>query len=239
MSIIVLFEGIDGSGKSTAILKLKEKIESEGKNAVIICGPANKDNVDKDIKKVYADLISPADVADISTINQILAYSIDRIEQLNLVKYYESLKTDYILIDRSFISAFAYQFSNLKSEYNLLNRMINFSLLDSFDIKLDYIFFIDTLPSSALRRINKRVRGSSVCKDNGDYERKEGPAGNEVTGLRHLESFLDKVRENYKIILKEIAAEYSVYFKKFSEIDGNKDKEDILNQIWGIISRQN
>lgn len=217
MSEIILFEGIDGSGKTTIIGKLKEKLESEGRTVVVVNGPVSKEAVEGNIKNLTDDFTDAGSIGKIKKMSEILSFSLDRIDQFNLIKRYKCANIDYILADRSFISAFAYQYGEEK--FNSINRQINFSLLDLFGIQFDYIIFIDTLPSIAVERIKKREAGT------GDKSGKE------------LEVFLTDVMDKYTEIFKEINLPHKRYHKEYFAVNGNGSLESGLSEIYKIIQK--
>ncbi len=232
MSKIVLFEGIDGSGKTSLIKKLKEKLEAEEHSTSIICGPLNKENVENNIKIHDESFVGTPARDKIKKINEILSFSLDRIDQLGAIKQKEGEGSEFILVDRSFISALAYQFSEQEDDLNNVNRIINLSLLEGFDIKFDLLILIDTSPSVAAGRIkNRDGRPGDGCGIYGEVPLKKDKNN-------ALESSLESISINYKRIISELMTSYPGYFGKYSLINGDSDLELVLRSAYEAVLRR-
>ncbi len=235
MSVIILFEGIDGSGKSTAVKNLKEKLESENIPAIIINGPVSRENIAVNLKKFNKTLVDDLSAIKIQKINEFMAFAIDRIEQFNAIKESASSGVDFILVDRSFVSSLAYQRLEDDEQVDYINRRINYFLLESFKIKFDYIVFLNADPRIAAGRIINRA---ALLKSSRGVSRHTGTEINEsdnAIDINVLSAFLSDMSNKYLNALAETASDYSSFYNKYAEIDANGKPETVLKKLYDIL----
>lgn len=101
--MFITFEGIDGSGKSTQIKKLKEHLEKEGKKVKVFRDPGGPE-VSERIREI---LLNPD--YDIDSVTELLLFSAAR-SQLMAEKVLPNLEKGVVVIlDRFYDSTTAYQ----------------------------------------------------------------------------------------------------------------------------------
>ncbi|HKK44142.1 MAG TPA: dTMP kinase [Balneolaceae bacterium] len=101
--MFITFEGIDGSGKSTQIKKLKERFEKEGEKVEVFRDPGGPE-VSEKIREI---LLNPE--FDIDPVTELLLFSAAR-SQLMAEKVLPNLeKGAIVILDRFYDSTTAYQ----------------------------------------------------------------------------------------------------------------------------------
>ncbi|MBE8363320.1 dTMP kinase [Leptospira borgpetersenii] len=142
--IFVVFEGIDGSGKSTLCKSLTEKLTERGIPSVNFTEPTNFET-GKYLRKFLRGEI------DLERKEQIDAFLNDREESLrqNIFPSLESGKN--VLLDRYMYSTAAYQ----SGDDLLPETIIEKNLKKNFKIP-DLLFYLDLNPAIALERLSQR-----------------------------------------------------------------------------------
>jgi len=171
--LFITFEGIDGSGKSTQIRKLREHLEAEGLDVDLIREPGGT-AIGEKIRSLLLDKSN----GEMSFETELLLYESAR-AQIVRERIIPALRAGRIVIcDRFFDSTTAYQGYarglNL-SDVEFLNRWATGGL------EPDLTFLLDLPAEVAYRRMEGR---------RSDSDRLEG-AGYE---------FMDKVREGYRML---------------------------------------
>ncbi|ULH28090.1 dTMP kinase [Leptospira weilii] len=142
--IFAVFEGIDGSGKSTLCKSLTERLTERGISSVNFTEPTNFET-GKYLRKFLRGEI------DLERKEQIDAFLNDREESLrqNIFPSLESGKN--VLLDRYMYSTAAYQ----SGDDLLPETIIEKNLKKNFKIP-DLLFYLDLNPAIALERLSQR-----------------------------------------------------------------------------------
>lgn len=143
--ILIVFEGIDGSGKSTQAEILMKTLQSKGFDVVYFQEPS-KGKWGRKIKKkaLHPDSLSPQEELDL--------FQKDRKENVekNLKPALERKRV--VILDRYYYSTIAYQGAKGIDE-KLIKRMN-----EEFIIKPDLVFILDIDPQKGLERIENRKK---------------------------------------------------------------------------------
>ncbi len=151
--MFIVFEGIDGSGKNTQLIKLIEHIEKLDKYQDIIKThePWKNKEIKKKIqedKEAYSDGIQMAKL-----------YVKDRIAHSEEIKN-QLDKIYFVLCDRYKMSTCAYQWTQGVDLYRLLKMHENEKI-----IQPDLTLFIDISADIALKRVSKRNDSKEKFED--------------------------------------------------------------------------
>ena len=141
--VLIVFEGIDGSGKTTQAEILLEKLLKMGVAAVYFREPS-LGRWGREIKEkaAYADSVTPEEELDL--------FQKDRMENVekNLIPALNEKKA--IILDRYYFSTIAYQGAKgIDPEY--IRRMN-----EEFAVSPDVVFILDVEPKAGLDRIADR-----------------------------------------------------------------------------------
>ena len=142
---IIVFEGIEGSGKSYHISRISKYLSKKKIHHLKIREPGGSKNAEK-IRKLILDKKSK-----FNKNTDLLLYLAARSENLFLLKKYYKKKV--ILIDRFVDSTIAYQHYGLGVNLNLI-KFINKQLLK--DIAVDFTFLNKISTTNMIKRLKKR-----------------------------------------------------------------------------------
>ena len=177
----IVFEGIDGSGKSTQAKKLKEYLEGIGKVCVSTFEPTYNQ-----IGDFLHKILSGSEKADPRVIATLFAA--DRLDHiLNSAYGIKKMLDDgkYVICDRYYLSSFAYQGSEVSLPWVIeLNREAR------AELKPDITILVDIPPEVSLERIKKGRESFEI------YE-----------NLQRLTS----VRENYLALCEKFKNEENIF----------------------------
>ena len=142
---IIVFEGIEGSGKSYHIAKISKYLSKKKIHHIKIREPGGSKNAEK-IRKLILNNKSKFDKN-----TDLLLYLAARSENLFLLKKY--YKKKIILIDRFVDSTIAYQHYGLGVNLSLI-KFINKQLLK--DISVNFTFLNKVSTKNMIKRLKKR-----------------------------------------------------------------------------------
>ena len=158
---VIVFEGIEGSGKSYHISKLSKYLKSRRIGYVKIREPGGSPNSEK-IRKLILDKKSK-----FNAYSDLLLYLAARSENISLLKKYYRKKI--ILIDRFTDSTIAYQHYGLGVNLNLIN-LVNKHLLKNF--KVDFTFLNIVNNKNMIKRLKLRKTLNRYDKFNHGFYQK-------------------------------------------------------------------
>ena len=144
---IIVFEGIEGSGKSHHITLVSKYLDKKKIDYIKIREPGGNPNSEK-IRKLILN-----NKSDFNKDTDLLLYLASRSENIKTIKKY--YKKKIILIDRFTDSTIAYQHYGMGVDLDILKKINNY-LLKSF--KVDFTF-LHTISEKNLKfRLNKRKK---------------------------------------------------------------------------------
>ena len=142
---VIVFEGIEGSGKSYHIAKVSKHLKKKKLDFIKIREPGGSLNAEK-IRKIILSKKS-----DFNKNTDLLLYLAARSENMYLLKKY--FRKKIILIDRFTDSTIAYQHYGLGVDIKLIN-LINKHLLKNF--KIDFTFLNTVNKKNMIQRLKLR-----------------------------------------------------------------------------------
>ena len=143
---IIVFEGIEGSGKTTHLKNIASYLKKRNVKYVSLREPGGSKNSEL-IRKIILNKKS-----DLHIFSDLLLYLAARNENINkIIK--KNYKKKIILIDRFIDSTIAYQHYGMGINYNLINSINKYLIKD---INIDCIF-LNTVSTKKLKiRLKKR-----------------------------------------------------------------------------------
>ena len=142
---IIVFEGIEGSGKSHHINKVSKYLDKKKINYIKIREPGGSLNSEK-IRRLILNKKS-----NFNIYTDLLLYLAARSENINLIK--KSYKKKIILIDRFIDSTIAYQHYGMGVDLNII-KIINKFLLKN--IKVNFTFLNVVNKKNLFQRLKNR-----------------------------------------------------------------------------------
>lgn len=158
---VIVFEGIEGSGKSYHLSKVINYLKKKKIKFINIREPGGNINSEK-IRKLILNKKS-----DFNKITDLLLYFAARSE--NMIKLKKNYKKKVILIDRFIDSTIAYQHYGFGIDLRLINLLNNYLLKD---FKVDYTFLNIVNKKNMIIRLKSRQTLNRYDKFNSKfYER--------------------------------------------------------------------
>ncbi len=145
-NLFIAFEGIDGSGKSTQVRLLKEKLEQAGQKVHVTCEPTGSP-----MGKIIRDIFNHKMETDHRTIAAL--FVADRLHHiLNKTDgMLKMLAEGYTVItDRYYLSSYAYQSAHVDLDWVMQANSLSAKLL-----KPDLNIYIDITPEQSIERLKK------------------------------------------------------------------------------------
>ena len=142
---IIVFEGIEGSGKSHHINKVSKYLDKKKINYIKIREPGGSLNSEK-IRRLILNKKS-----NFNIYTDLLLYLAARSENINLIK--KSYKKKIILIDRFTDSTIAYQHYGMGVDLNIINFINKFLLKN---IKVNFTFLNVVNKKNLFQRLKNR-----------------------------------------------------------------------------------
>lgn len=149
-----VFEGIDGSGKSTQLEHIESYLKNKGLDVLKTFEPT-----DSKIGKLLRQGLSKKE--DFSEETLALLFAADRLEHIKAIK--EAQKTQIVLSDR-------YLYSSLSYNATLLDKAWIKNINRYATLKPDCTFLFDLPVELALSRIQKRSRKKEVFENQSRLE---------------------------------------------------------------------
>ncbi|MBC8043116.1 MAG: dTMP kinase [Rhizobacter sp.] len=204
--MLITFEGIDASGKSTQLRLLREYLFGKGKKVLLVREPGGVD-VSEKIRALLLDnknSISPA--------SELLLFSASRSELMHRVVMPALQEGKLVLMDRFYDSTTAYQGYGRGLDLDVIAAI---NRIASFNIQPSLTVYLDLLPEDALmRKFSEKSLPLSFGKEEQPLDRMES------SGLE----FYRRVRAGYKHLLVQ-------HPHRFIEIDALKSITEIHQEI--------
>ena len=194
---IIVFEGIEGSGKSHHISKVSKYLKERNINHVKIREPGGNANSEK-IRKLILN-----NKSDFNQNTDLLLYIAARSENIDLIK--KSYKKKVILIDRFTDSTIAYQHYGMGIDVNVIKTLNKFLLKN---IKVDFTFLNIVNKKNLYERLKKRKSLNRYDRFNMTFYNKVQNGFIKLSRLKKdnyelINSNLD-IKNNEKLILSKI-----------------------------------
>ena len=194
---VIVFEGIEGSGKSYHISTVSKYLKKRKIDHIKIREPGGSLNSEK-IRKIILN-----NKSNFNKNTDLLLYLSSRSENMIMLKKYFRKKT--ILIDRFVDSTIAYQHYGLGLDINLINT-INKYLLGNFKIDLTFLNIVNQ--KNMIKRLKLRKRLNRYDKFNNSFYKRVQNGFLKLSQKRNrkyqiINSNLD-INFNKSLILKKI-----------------------------------
>lgn len=142
---LVVFEGLDGSGKTTQLALLSEKMKQNGLPHLLTREPSNDNPVGR-LTREFVDGSAPLENETLA-----LLFAADRFQHVAKVILPALNNGTHVLCDRFYFSNFAYQ-----GDETPFARLAAYNGAVMDGLKPDVTFFLDVDPEECVRRIQAR-----------------------------------------------------------------------------------
>ena len=194
---IIVFEGIEGSGKSHHITTVSKYLTKKKISHIKIREPGGNSNSEK-IRRLILN-----NKSDFNKNTDLLLYLAARSENINIIK--RSYKKKIILIDRFIDSTIAYQHFGMGIDINLIKTLNSFLLQK---IKVDFTFLNLVNKKNLYSRLKKRKSLNRYDKFDMSFYNKVQKGFIKLSNLKKkkyklVNSNLD-IRKNEELVLRKI-----------------------------------
>lgn len=204
--MLITFEGIDASGKSTQLRLLKQYLASKGVEALALREPGGVPLSER----IRALLLESKE--EMGSVTELLLFSASRAELVRALLKPALQAGRLVLLDRFYDSTTAYQGYGRGIDLDVI-RQIN--AIASLGIEPSLTFYLDLSPECALmRKFSEKSLPLAFGKNETPLDRMES------SGL----DFYHRVREGYKTLARQHA-------HRFVEIDALQSVGEIHKQI--------
>ena len=148
--VFIVFEGIDGAGKSTVCQRVAEELDSRGMKVVLTAEPTHEG---------IGAFIRSGDAGRISQRTEALLFVADRNDHTERISK-EVSEGAAVVCDRYFASTVAYQSAKLDGDSSDRDWLIQIN--SDFTGRADLTILLDIDPREGLSRVD--VRGEDVSK---------------------------------------------------------------------------
>jgi len=194
---IIVFEGIEGSGKSHHISIVSKYLDKKKINYIKIREPGGNLNSEK-IRKLILN-----NKSDFNKNTDLLLYLAARSENIKTIKKY--YKKKIILIDRFTDSTIAYQHYGMGIDIKIINLIHKF-LLDNLSVSFTFLNLVNK--KNLYLRLKKRKKLNRYDKFNMNFYNKVQNGFLKLANLKkksyHLVNSNLDIKLNEKLILKQI-----------------------------------
>jgi dTMP kinase len=165
MGCFIVFEGIEGCGKTTQISLLGEYLKKKGLPVIVTREPGGTP-IGDEIRKI---LLS-ANNAAIAPVTELLLYTASKVQHLQQVIIPALQEGSIVLCDRFFDATIAYQGYGEGVDLTLVHQVHNSFLADSTP---DLTILLDCPAELGLGRSRRRIRQEGKESAEGRFEEKE------------------------------------------------------------------
>jgi len=164
LSLFITFEGVEGSGKTTQIQRLKKYFAQKGISCQVTREPGGC-SIGEKVRKILLD----PDHRGMAPMSELLLYEAARAQHVMEVIEPLLKKGGVVLCDRFIDATFAYQGYGRRIDLKWIERLNQFS---SHGIKPDVTFLLDCPSDVGLKRALKRNRTLKQEKE-GRFEKEK------------------------------------------------------------------
>ena len=194
---IIVFEGIEGSGKSHHLRKISSFLKKKRIDFLVFREPGGNPNAEK-IRKLILDKRS-----NFSKNTDLLLYLSSRSEIISTIKKHYRKKV--ILIDRFIDSTVAYQHYGMGISISFINLLNNY-LLNG--LKVDFTFLNVVNEKNLKKRLRKRKKLNRYDKFKMTFYKKVQKGYIKISNKRKSKYFIVNsnldIKENEKLIISKV-----------------------------------
>lgn len=209
--MFIVFEGIDGSGKTTVSKLFAEKLKGKNKKVLWTNEPNSDTDFGLDIRSILKKHETKLD-----NLTELLLFSASRVEHIKNVIEPALKENKTVISDRYYYSTVAYQGFAGNMEKNILSA-VNGAVFNKFPIYPDIVFWIDTDIDTCMQRSKKTDAKDMMSKEY--YERcREYYSHLYNNGESYTVSHIIRIDGNQALdkVVEDVLVEYSKYCFKES-----------------------
>lgn len=205
----ITFEGLDGSGKTTQLQLLAEKLRSGSFDVITTCEPGGT-ILGKQIRQVLLDK-----TLSVSPLTELLLFAADRAQHVQTLIRPNLERGSVVISDRYADATISYQGAGRGFDADLIQQIINIA---TDGLKPDLTIFFDVSVEESLNRTTKRV-AEGVEKNRLDEEKFE---------------FYQRVRDSYLQIAQKESNRFRIIDAGGSIIEVHEKVLELIALHFGL-----
>ncbi len=205
----ITFEGPEGSGKSTQIRLLAERLESEGLDVICAREPGGTATGEA-IRNILQHDAANEPLADRA---ELLLFTASRAQLMNQVILPSLAKGSWVLCDRFIDSTMAYQGYARGMDLDVLGRINEFAI---YGRKPDLTILLDLSVERGFERLAERYADGAGAADR--FE-------------REAQAFHLRVRDGYRRLAEQEPS-------RFCMVDADQAVESVAQEVWDVVSNR-
>lgn len=205
--VFITFEGIEGSGKSTQIRRLADRLRTGGHEVVLTREPGGTD-LGRRLREILLDTAGPS----LSPVTELLLYAADRSQHLTEIIDPALRRGAVVLCDRYLDATLAYQ--GYGRELGC-DAILKIHALAPLDRRPDRTLILDLDPGIGVLRARDR-------NDRAGQADTEGRFDNEAM------AFHERVRTGYLLLAEQPVPRYRV-------LDAEGTEDEVHARVWSAV----
>lgn len=208
--MFITFEGVEGSGKSTQIARLRQRLEAAGKSVCVTRQPGGCE-----LGLTLRSILLSTKTRNLDSRAELFLYLADRAQHVAEVIRPAQQAGQIILCDRFADSTVAYQGYGRGLEVGTLHTLNDIAVAGAWP---NCTILLDIDAEQGLRRALARnlEAGNAVCEGRFEAEAVE---------------FHRRVRQGYLALA-------SLHPRRFAVVDASKDLDAVADDIWRVVSER-
>lgn len=147
--VFVVFEGIDGSGKSTSVAEIHSRLTKLGVRSLILREPTEKTDASREIRRI---LRTVSDIDEKTNRDLLDLFLIDRLWDIRTQIEPALHSGNVVLLDRYYLSTAAYQALDMTATRNIMADYF----AESSILKPDMLVYLNLPVKEAISRLGNR-----------------------------------------------------------------------------------
>lgn len=147
--VFVIFEGIDGSGKSTTVSEIHQRLVDRGIRSLVLREPTEKTDASREIRRILRTVTQIDDRVSRDLLDLFL---IDRLWDVRTQIEPAIHAGSVVLLDRYYLSTAAYQAKNIQATRKIMNDYFSESRI----LEPDMLVYLNLPVKEAVARLGTR-----------------------------------------------------------------------------------
>lgn len=208
--MFITFEGIEGSGKTTQIARLKARLEATGRSVLVTREPGGCE-----LGLTLRSILLSTKTKNLANQAELFLYLADRAQHVHEIIRPAQARGQVVLCDRFADSTVAYQGYGRNLDVGLLNSLNDVAVAGAWPQRT---ILLDLEAEQGLRRALARNLENDACVNEGRFEAEQL-------------DFHSRVRQGYLALAGQ-------HPRRFAVIDAAKDAAAVAEDVWQAVAER-
>lgn len=208
--MFITFEGIEGSGKTTQIARLKARLEAAGRSVLVTREPGGCE-----LGLTLRAILLSTKTKNLANQAELFLYLADRAQHVHEIIRPAQARGQVVLCDRFADSTVAYQGYGRNLDVGLLNTLNDVAVAGAWPQRT---ILLDLDAEQGLRRALARNLENDACVNEGRFEAEEL-------------DFHSRVRQGYLALAGQ-------HPRRFAVVDAAKDAAAVAEDVWQAVAER-